>query len=107
MPIRYVISHINKDEMRCMTYACQGRETRGSKEEAQKDLQDFLTNNTEERLAGVFGSQAIGTFEVSAIECYPNHFDPMGPVIRESLNPGQVCVVGDLKKILEQMKGSK
>lgn len=102
--IRYVISHIDKSEMRAMTFAQQGRETKGSKKEAEQALRYLLTNNTETMLASIFGSQSIGTFEVSAIECYPNHHDPKGCYIREELNPGQMCFVGKMKKIFNKLK---
>lgn len=104
MVIRYVISHINRDGMRKMTYSIQGLNTRGSKEEAQKDLQNLLANNTKDNLIQIFGEQSIGTFEVSAIECYDGHFDPKGCWIRESINPGQVCLVGEIKKLMEELE---
>ena len=101
MNIRYVISHMDKDGLRAMTYACQGRNTRGSIKEAQDDLHNFLTNNTPERLVEVFGTQSAGTFEVSAVECWPGHNDPKGCYIPKELNPGQENVVGWLKEILD------
>lgn len=101
MNIRYVISHINKDGLRQMTAAIQGINTVGSKEEAQKRLTEFNANNTPENLTQIFGSQALGTFEVSAIECYEGHNDPKGCFIRENLNPGQLCITGPFKKIYD------
>ncbi len=101
MNIRYVISHINKDGMRQMTAAIQGINTVGSKEEAQQRLAEFNANNTPENLTQIFGSQALGTFEVSAIECYEGHNDPKGCFIRENLNPGQLCITGPFKKIYD------
>jgi hypothetical protein len=103
MNIRYVLSHINKDGMRVMTSAIQGRHTFGSTVEAEQHLQGFNANNTPENLTQIFGSQALGTFEVSAIECYEGHNDPKGGVIKEALNPGQVCLTGPLKKIFENL----
>lgn len=103
MNIRYVISHMNRDGMRTLTYAVQGRNTRGSKEEAQTDLTALLSTNTEERLASIFGTQAIGTFEVSAVECWDGHNDPKGCWIMEKLNPGQVCSTGQLADILKEI----
>ena len=85
--IRYVLSRINKDGLRVMVYAQQGRHTYATRDEAQKHLDDFLKNNTQERLIEVFGEQAVGTFEVSAIECYSGHFDPVGCYISKRLNP--------------------
>lgn len=72
--IRYVISHIDKDSMRRMTRAYQGRNTHATKKDAQNYLNKFLEANTPERLIEVFGPQCAGTFEVSAVECYiPGH----------------------------------
>lgn len=105
MNIRYVISHINRDGMRKMTYAIQGRNTLGSKEEAQKLLQDFLNNNYDALLSECYGSQALGTFEVSAVECYDEHNDPKGCWIQDTLNPGQVCLVGKIKNLIDELKG--
>jgi len=85
--IRYVLSRIDKDGLRVMVYAQQGRYTYATKDEAKILLKLFLENNTQERLIEVFGRQAVGTFEVSAIECYPGHFDPIGCYIIKELNP--------------------
>ena len=89
--------------MRQMAYPCQGRHTKGSKEEAQADLENFLnpTTNRVETLQSVFGKDCMGTFEVSAVECYDGHFDPRGCFINEALNPGQVCLTGRLKEALD------
>lgn len=103
MNIRYVISHMDKDGLRAMTDACQGRNTVASIEEARVDLHNFLTNNTPERLVEVFGTQSAGTFEVSAVDCWPGHNDPKGCYISEELNPGQVTMVKWLKDILDDI----
>jgi hypothetical protein len=103
MNIRYVLSHINKDGMRQMTAAIQGRHTFDSMVEAQEHLKGFITNNTPENITQVFGTQALGTFEASAIECFEGHNDPKGCFIREALNPGQVCITGPFKKIHDEI----
>jgi hypothetical protein len=102
MVIRYVISHINKDGMRVMTYTCQGRYTKATRKEAEQDLKDFLTNNTKECFSGVYGSQSIGTFKVSAIECYPKHFDPQGCYINKELNSGQQNLSEEMEKLFSE-----
>lgn len=107
MNIRYVISHMNKDGMRAMTYAQQGRNTQATREKAEQDLKDLLTVNTEDRLMGIFGTQAIGTFEVSAVECWDGHNDPKGCWVKEELNPGQVCLTGELKRIIDEVDKRK
>jgi len=33
-------------------------------------------SGTQECLEGIFGKQAIGTFRVSPVECWPEHNDP-------------------------------
>lgn len=89
MNVRYVISHIDKDGLRKMTRAQQGRNTHATPEEATEYLEAFLQSNTKPTLAGVYGSQALGTFKVSAIECWSGHNDPKGIYIRRELNPDQ------------------
>lgn len=108
MVIRYVVSHMGKDGIRWMTFACQGRETKATREEAETDLKNLLENNTQERLESVFGLQATGTFEVSAVSCYDGHHDPVGPGINEELNPGQKCTSDELQAIIDDaLKGKK
>ena len=75
-PIRYIITciktHGDLAGMRQMMAAAQGRNTHTTKEEADKALSALLENNTSELL------QSVGySFEVSAVKCYPNHFDPI------------------------------
>lgn len=103
MTTRYVISYLNKDGCRMIAGACQGRNTKATQKEAKKYLRDFLKNNSEENLISIFGKQAMGTFKVSAVECYPGHNDPKGPYINEELNPGQVCVTGYMKELLSRV----
>lgn len=95
---------MNSDGMRQMAYPCQGRHTKGSKEEAQKLLEDFNKNNLPETLKSVFGKDCLGTFQVSAVDCYEGHFDPKGCFIKEELNPGQVCAAGKFKETLDKIK---
>jgi len=94
---------MNKDGMRQMTYPMQGRNTQGSKEETEKELEAFLKNNSQNTLDSIFGSQSKGTFEVSAIECYEGHNDPKGCFIKEELNPGQEILIGKMKKIMDEI----
>jgi hypothetical protein len=72
--------------------------------EAQIELEHFIKNNREETLISIFGSQAIGTFEVSAIECSDAHNDPTGSYFREDLNPGQVVLTGWMKEFFDKEK---
>lgn len=111
MVIRYVVSHMGKDGIRWMSFACQGRETKATREEAERSLHDLLTANTQERLESIFGLQATGTFEVSAVNCYDSRDgmigDPVGPGIREELNPGQKCTSDELQAIIDSVEGKK
>jgi hypothetical protein len=74
--IRYVVTHIDKNGMRTLCGAAQGRFTQATPEEAQQHLDAMLQNNRIEgdRLAGVYGLP----LEVRPVKCYPRHFDPMG-----------------------------
>lgn len=74
--IRYVVTHINKDDMRTMCGPAQGRCTHATAEEAQELLDAMMKNNPmkDELLAGVYGLP----LEVRPVKCYPGHFDPIG-----------------------------
>lgn len=74
--VRYVLSFINKDGCRVLVNPMQGRYTYATQEEARKRLGNLLSANTEDQLKNVFGPQSIGTFKVSAVECWPGHNDP-------------------------------
>lgn len=75
---RYVVTHIGTNGERRMTApARQGRYTHATPEEAAQEMRDILNvkeNNND--IPGVFGAQAVGTFEVRPIKCWPGHFDP-------------------------------
>lgn len=75
---RYVVTHVNHHGMRTLTLACQGRHTYATRAEAEEWLGSFLANNSLERLAEVYGAQALGTFAVRPCECWAGHFDPCG-----------------------------
>lgn len=68
--IRYAITHINRDGMRQITGANQGRYFKKTMRAAQKEARDIMKNNTPEKLASIFGKQSVGTFEARAVECY-------------------------------------
>lgn len=74
---RYVVTHVNREGMRTLSFAMQGRYTAATRAEAVRDLHNLQTNNTRERLDGVYGEQAFDSFEVRAAECYDDHHDPM------------------------------
>lgn len=89
MNIRYVISRIDKDGLRVMIGPQQGRSTFATTQVADEYLKEVLKNNSEETLINIFGQQAIGTFRMSAIECWPGNNDPKGIYIQKELNPDQ------------------
>lgn len=72
---RFVITHIGLGGERVITFARQGRNTYGSKKDAQRILDAFLDPEIGNDIAGLYGPQSIGTFEVRAVECWDNH-DP-------------------------------
>ena len=78
---RYVVTHIGTNGERRMTApARQGRYTHATPAEAEQEMRDILNvgvNNND--IPGVFGEQAVGTFEVRPINCWPNTLDPAGP----------------------------
>lgn len=73
--IRYVITHKNHEGLRVMSFAHQARNTYPTEQEAEIALSDYL-NNRGNRLWDVFGQQAIGTFEVRPVRCWPHTHDP-------------------------------
>ncbi len=72
MKTLYNISCINSDGLRVLASANQGRYFFATEAEAEEHLAAVLANNSEERLASIYGTQAIGTFRVDAFECYDN-----------------------------------
>jgi hypothetical protein len=75
---RYVVTHVNTKGERVMTaHARQGRFTHATPEEAEAELKAILNVEVNQNdIPGVFGEQAVGTFEVRPVPCYPGHFDP-------------------------------
>lgn len=67
---KFVITHINRDGIRQLTGANQGHRFSDSKEYAEKMLEDLIESNSDKKVSEVFGSQAVGTFEVREVECY-------------------------------------
>ena len=70
MKIRFNISFINRDGVRIMLGANQGRRMFVDLDGAELFLKDLLRNTGEERLAQIYGPQSIGTFRTDAFECY-------------------------------------
>ena len=70
MKTLYAVTHVNEDGIRQLSYANQGRNHSETKEEAERKLVPFISNNSESQLSSAFGKQALGTFEVRPVECY-------------------------------------
>jgi len=70
MKTRYAITHLGRDGLRVLTFANQGRNHYDGQAEAAKRLASFVQNNPVERLRDIYGEQAIGTFDVTPVECY-------------------------------------
>lgn len=69
--IRYVVTHMGTKGLRTMTLPSQARNTHETQESAETAMADLL--NVEENgndIPGVFGKQAVGTFEVRPVECW-------------------------------------
>jgi len=76
MQTLYQVTYVQKDGLRTLMGAAQGRLMHHSREAAEEFLVALLQNNAEDRLVSVFGEQARGTFRVDAFECY-DHGDPV------------------------------
>lgn len=70
---RFVPTYVNRDGMRTLMLAAQGRDTFATAAEAQAWIDAVICNHAE-AVAQVWGTNP--RFEVRACPCYPNHFDP-------------------------------
>lgn len=70
----YVITHINADGMRQLTFANQGRNHSKGKRIAERKLAAILKGTCDATLSMIYGPKAIGTFKVRKVQCY-NHGD--------------------------------
>ncbi len=71
---RYVPTYVNKDGMRTLMTAAQGRHTFETHGAAQEWLNAVTRNNSASRIMEVWGGHP--QFEVRPCPCYPHHFDP-------------------------------
>jgi hypothetical protein len=70
MKIRFAITHVGRDGLRVLTFANQGRNHYDHRPDAERMLAGFLQNNTAQTLRDIYDEQALGTFEVTPVECY-------------------------------------
>lgn len=80
--ILYNVTYRQKDGLRVLLGPAQGRRMKLTRAEAEDWLKALLENNSEERLASVYGEQAIGTFRVDPFDCW-DHGDPKGIYVDE------------------------
>ncbi len=74
--VRYVPTYVNRDGMRTLICAAQGRNTWATYQEAAEYMAAILSNNSADQLRSLWGDNP--RFEVRACDCWPNHFDPKG-----------------------------
>ncbi len=67
---RWAVTHIDRDGMRRLSFACQARNTFETEQEAQDSAARLLPANGAQRLLELFGNQALGTFRASRVECW-------------------------------------
>ena len=73
----FAITHIDKDGLRRLTFANEGRNHYANKRDAEDYLRAINKNTGNERLAQIFGAQSLNTFKVLPVECYW-HGDAVG-----------------------------
>lgn len=73
---RYVPTYINKDGMRTLMGAAQGRNTFATEGEAQEWITAVTENNSADTLRQIWGDDP--QFAVRPCPCWPGHFDPKG-----------------------------
>jgi hypothetical protein len=66
--IMFALTMVNKDGMRTLARANQGRNHFETKELAEEYLKDVWTNNSEDTLKSVFGD--VIKMRVDPVECY-------------------------------------
>src|SRR3972149_6050752 len=76
MKTMYAITHINKDGMRTLSRANQGRNHFDTAEEARAALETTLKNNSLDTLESIYGKVGATSMEVRPVRCY-DHGDAM------------------------------
>ncbi len=82
----YSGSYVDKNGMRRLMAAAQGRFMKPTREKAQEWLDQILRSEGgrgEEGLVDIYGEQSRGTFRVDAFECH-DHGDPVGIYVEET-----------------------
>ena len=71
MTTRYAITHINKDGIRQLTFANQGRNHSDTREHAEMRLANLRANNTP-AVMQMYYYKGKDTFQIREVECYPS-----------------------------------
>lgn len=101
MKTMYAITHINKDGMRQLSFANQGRNHYETREGAEAALANLLSANSADTL-----KMYNDSLEVRPVECY-DHGDAVGiyfgtrieEAVRSFARAGRVPTVTDLKNV--------
>lgn len=78
--IRFAITHVAKDGNRTLSDHAQGRYMYATHHEAAQHLSDILSANSKEKIANVFGPNALKTLAIREVECWDNG-DPKETVV--------------------------
>jgi hypothetical protein len=73
--MRWIVTHVCPSGRRVMSFPRQGCNTYASEAQALDFMGRVQSIND---VDGIFGTQAIGTFEAREVECWPGGFDPVG-----------------------------
>jgi len=77
---RFVITHVGKLGLRRLTFAQQGRNTYGTRREAEIDLEAF---RGPDGLPRVLTPDEVRTLDIREVDCYAGHHDPVGYYVDE------------------------
>jgi hypothetical protein len=80
--ILFNVTYKSANGLRVLLGPAQGRFMKKTRAEAEESLKALLTSNSQERLAQVYGRQALGTFRVDPFKCW-DHGDPKGIYVDE------------------------
>jgi hypothetical protein len=86
---RYVVTHIGQYGMRTLAEGAQGRWTYATLDEAQRHIDDMMSNNSMDTLKSLFGLP----LQAMPCKCWPGHFDPIGIYPGTQYFPGRDSMV--------------
>jgi hypothetical protein len=71
---RYVVTYVNRDGMRTLAFAAQGRDTFETEAAATTYMHAVTAGNSADAIKQAWGENP--RFEVRPCQCWPGHFDP-------------------------------